>query len=138
MKYLLILSLSFFHLLPVKKDKIKTRFIGKWQTELENKKVVLTFDSEAYAYLKINGETKGGKEFLIKKRKASMTYEVNSKTKPIQVDLIITMKDNNKQKRILCIAEFIDKKSMKFVFGDSGTRPKNFNSKKAVIFKRVR
>jgi hypothetical protein len=138
MKYFLILSVALIQLFYTPEEKRKSRFIGEWKAEHENKKIRLSFNSDGYAYLTINNEIKGGKEFLINKKKASLTYKINSKTTPMQVDLIITLKDDGSKKTLPCIAEFIDKNNMKFVFGDSGTRPKNFNSNEALIFKRVK
>jgi hypothetical protein len=69
----------------------KAKFIGKWIGEDKKDIGYLNFDSEGFAYFEIQGQIMGGKEFVQNGKKGSMTYEINSETKPIQVDLIVPM-----------------------------------------------
>lgn len=61
-----------------------------------------------------------------------MIYQFNTKTKPIQVDFVITNLDSCEEKRILRIAEFIDKNTMNFALNFDNIRPKYFQSKDAI------
>lgn len=61
-----------------------------------------------------------------------MIYQFNTKTKPIQVNFIITNLDLCEEKRILCIAEFIDKNTMNFALNFDNIRSKDFQSKDAI------
>lgn len=114
----------------------RAKFIGEWIGE-DNKEVgYLNFDSEGYAFFKIEGEIFGGKEFIFDGKKGKMTYEINSKTNPIQVDLIVTKLESGEQKKLLCIAEFIDNDTMKFALSFEEKRPTEFDSYNSIIFKR--
>jgi hypothetical protein len=114
----------------------RAKFIGEWIGE-DNKEVgYLNFDSEGYAFFKIEGEILGGKEFIFDGKKGKMTYEINSKTNPIQVDLIVTKLESGEQKKLLCIAEFIDNDTMKFALSFEEKRPTEFDSYNSIIFKR--
>ncbi|WP_181364032.1 hypothetical protein [Algibacter marinivivus] len=114
----------------------KGKFIGKWIGEDEKDIGYLNFDSEGYAYFEIQGQIMGGKEFVQNGKKGSMTYEINSETKPIQVDLIVTMFETKKQKKLLCISNFIDDDTMEFAIGFEGIRPTEFDSEDSIILKR--
>jgi hypothetical protein len=70
-------------------------------------------------------------------QKGQMTYEINSKIKPIQVDLIITNMETGGQKKLLCIAEFKDNNNMIFAMSVGSQRTKEFNDKNSVSLKRV-
>jgi hypothetical protein len=114
----------------------KTKFIGKWIGEDKKDIVYLNFDSEGYAYFEIQGQIMGGKEFVNNGKKGSMTYEINSETEPIQVDLIVTLLETKEQKKLLCISNFIDDDTMEFAIGFEGIRPTEFDSENSIILKR--
>lgn len=96
----------------------------------------LNFDSEGYAFFEIQGQIFGGKKFIYDGKKGKMTYEINTETNPIEVDLIVTKLESEKQKKLLCIAEFIDKDTMKFAITFDDKRPTEFDSENPIIFKR--
>jgi hypothetical protein len=114
----------------------KTKFIGKWIGEDKKDIAYLNFDSEGYAYFEIQGQIMGGKEFVNNGKKGSMTYEINSETEPIQVDLIVTLLETKEQKKLLCISNFIDDDTMEFAIGFEGIRPTEFDSENSIILKR--
>ncbi len=135
MKRLLILLLAIpFLSLTVQKDA--TKFIGNWIGEDEKQIGSLNFDSEGYAYFEIEGQVMGGKSFIMKGKKGKMTYEINNKKKPIQVDLIVTMLESGEEKRLLCIAKFIDNETMKFALNSENKRPIEFDSENSILFKK--
>jgi hypothetical protein len=114
----------------------KAKFIGKWIGEDEKEIGYLNFDLEGYAYFEVQGQIMGGKEFVQNGKKGNMTYEINSESNPIQVDLIATMLESGKQKKLLCIAKFIDNDTMEFAINFEEKRPTEFNSENSIIFKR--
>jgi hypothetical protein len=114
----------------------KTEFIGKWIGEDEKDIGYLNFDSEGYAYFEVQGQIMGGKEFVRNGKKGNMTYVINSETNPIQVDLIVTMLESGKQKKLLCIAKFIDNNTMEFAINFEEKRPIEFDSDNSIICKR--
>ncbi|KAB1070251.1 hypothetical protein F6U93_02060 [Tamlana haliotis] len=114
----------------------KAKFIGNWIGEDEKEIGYLNFDSEGYAYFKVQEQIMGGKEFVQNGKKGNMTYEINSETNPIQVDLIATMLESGKQKKLLCIAKFIDNDTMEFAINFEEKRPTEFDSENSIIFKR--
>lgn len=135
MKRLLILLLALpFLSSTVKVENIK--FIGKWIGEDEKEIAYLNFDSEGYAYFEIQGQIIGGKEFVMNGKKGKMTYEINREENPIQVDFIVTIFETEEQKKLLCIANFIDNDTMEFAINFEEKRPTEFNSENSIIFKR--
>lgn len=114
----------------------KAKFVGRWIGEDEKEIGYLNFDSEGYAYFEVQGKIMGGKEFVQNGKKGNMTYEINSESNPIKVDLIVTMLESGKQKKLLCIAKFIDNDTMEFAINFEEKRPTDFNSENSIIFKR--
>lgn len=107
-----------------------TKFIGRWTGDSKNEIGYMNFDSEGYAYFEVQGQIFGGKEFVYEGKKGSMTYEINSKADIIEVDLTLTKLESGEQKTLLCIANFIDKDTMKFAIGYDDSRPTDFLSRK--------
>lgn len=135
MKRFLVLFLV-VPLLSMTIENDRAKFIGKWIGEDEKDIGYLNFDSEGYAYFEIQGQIMGGKEFVQNEKKGSMTYEINNKTKPIQVDLVVTMFESKEQKKLLCISNFINDDTMEFAIGFEGIRPTKFDSENSIILKR--
>jgi len=137
MKRYLILLLV-FPLLSMTIENEKTKFVGKWIGEDGKEIGYLNFDSEGYAFFEFQGQIFGGKEFVFNGQKGKMTYEINSETKPIQVDFIVTKLESGIQKKLLCIAEFIDDDTMKFAISFNEKRPTGFESENTMMFKRIK
>jgi len=135
MKRLLILFLI-IPILSMTIENDKAKFFGKWIGDDQKEIGYLNFDSEGYAFFEIQGQIFGGKEFVFEGKKGKMTYEINSETNPIQVDLILTKLETGEQKKLLCIAEFIDNDTMKFALTFEESRPTEFDSENSIIFKR--
>lgn len=135
MKRIFIL-LFIFPLLSMTIENDKAKFVGKWIGEDENEIGSLNFDADGYAFFEIEGQIFGGKEFVYDGKKGSMTYMVNSETNPIEVDLIVTKLESKAQKKLLCIASFIDNDTMRFAISFEENRPLGFESEDAIIFKR--
>ena len=137
MKRLVILFLI-IPLLSMTIENDKAKFVGEWIGDDGKEFGYLNFDSEGYAYFKFRGQIFGGKEFVFDGQKGKMTYEINDQTNPIQVDLTITKLETGEQKKLLCIAEFIDNDTMKFALTYEKIRPTDFDSKNAFVIKRVK
>ena len=135
MKKILMLFLI-IPLLSMTIENDRAKFVGKWIGEDKNEIGHLNFDSEGYAFFEYQGEILGGKEFVFNGKKGKMTYEINDKTNPIKVDLIVTKLDSGEQKKLLCIAEFINNDTMKFAINFEGKRPTEFDSENSIILKR--
>jgi len=135
MKKIIILLLV-IPLLSLTIEKDNTKFIGKWIGEDGKEIGYLNFDLEGYAYFEIQGQIFGGKEFVFDGKKGKMTYEINNETNPIQVDLIVTKLESKEQKKLLCIANFIDDDTMEFAINFGENRPIEFDSENSIIFKR--
>ena len=114
----------------------KEKFVGKWIGDDKYQIGPINFDSEGYAFFEIEGQIFGGKEFVLEGEKGKMTYEINTETNPIQVDLIITKLEHGEQIKLLCIAEFIDDDNMKFAVSFEGQRPTEFDSENSIVLKR--
>ncbi|THV59963.1 hypothetical protein EZV76_05225 [Flagellimonas alvinocaridis] len=135
MKRLLII----FFIVPLMSMTIendRAKFVGKWIGEDKKEIGYLNFDSEGYAFFEIQGQVFGGKEFIFDGKKGKMTYEINSDTNPIEVDLIVTKLESGEQKKLLCIAQFIDNDTMKFAISFEEKRATEFDTENSIIFKR--
>ena len=135
MKRALVLFLM-VPLLSMTVQNDKAKFIGTWSGEDNNEIGYMNFDPEGYAFFEIQGQIFGGKEFVIDGETGKMTYEVNAETNPIYVDLVVTKFETGEQKKLLCIAEFIDGNTMKFAINFQGVRPTEFITNNSIMFKR--
>lgn len=135
MKKILLLFLA-VPLLSLTPEKDNAKFIGKW-IGIDSKGFgFITFEPDGYAYFEIEGAIVGGKEFTYEGQKGKMTYQINNKTNPIQVDFTITKLESGEQKNLPCIAKFIDDNSMHFAMGFDQKRPTNFKGTNAIVFRR--
>ena len=132
----LILLLSAIPLLSLTVIEDNSKFIGKWIGEDEKEIGYLNFDEEGYAFFEIQGQIVGGKEFVMHGKKGKMTYEINTETNPIQVDFIVTLLESGEQRRLLCIANFIDNDTMEFAINFEEKRPSGFDSENSIILNR--
>ena len=115
----------------------KEDFLGKWLGEDQSEIGYIVFNSEGYASFEIEGEVIGGKEFYMNGKKGKMTYTINDKTNPIQIDFTLTKTESGESKKALAIAEFTDKNTLKFDISFDTNRPSSF-SENSVILKRVK
>jgi hypothetical protein len=120
-------------LLLINTTNQKEDFIGKWVGEDQGEIGYITFDDEGYAAFEVEGQVLGGKEFIMNGEKGKMTYTINYKTKPIEVDLTVTKLESGESKSLLCIAEFKDKNSMSFNMSYTSERPTDFGEGTIVL-----
>ncbi|NMH86543.1 hypothetical protein [Flavivirga algicola] len=135
MKKILILLLA-IPLLSLTTKNDTSRFIGKWKGEDNGDIGYIIFDKEGYATFEIQGKTFGGKEFVLKEEKGSLTYKIDDSKDPIQVDFIITKLATGEEKRLLCIANFLDTDTMEFAINYKNNRPTEFDTENSIILKR--
>lgn len=137
MKKLLILLLT-IPLLSFITDN-KSKFVGKWIAVDHGDTMYIIFEKEGYVTLKMGGEVIGGKAFDLEGKKSKMTYSINDKTNPIQVDFIITELESNRKEYLPCLAKFIDDNTLKFAMGfEDEIRPTKFDADNSVLLKRKR
>ena len=111
--------------------------IGKWKGEDKKEAAYLIFKKNGYAYFKYQGQTLGGKKFLINEEKATMTYEVDYSKTPMTIDIIVKKIETGEINKLLCIAEKIDKNQIKLQMDFTGVRPTEFNENDSLIFNRT-
>ena len=115
----------------------KEDFVGKWIGEDKGDIGYIVFDEEGYASFEIEGQIMGGKEFTMNGQKGKMTYSINDKVNPIEIDFIITKIDTEESMELLGIAEFIDKDTVNFSISYNSVRPTQFGET-SIILKRVK
>ena len=135
MKKIIVLFLC-IPLLSFQFNKGVTDFVGKWTGEDNGQVGSIVFDEEGYASIEVGGEILGGKNFELNGKKGSMTYEINTNAKPIEVDFVIKIQETGEVKKMFGIAEFKDKNNMIFALGFTGVRPTEFNDNNAINLKR--
>ena len=114
----------------------KTQFIGRWIASEETKIAFINFDQEGFVSIEGSGQVMGGKEFDINGQKGQMTYNINTETSPINIDLVITKLETGESLKLLGIVEFIDTNTMIMDVNFDGNRPIHFNPNQAITFNR--
>lgn len=115
----------------------KEDFVGKWIGEDKGDIGYIVFDEEGYASFEIEGQIMGGKDFTMNGQKGKMTYSINDKVSPVEIDFIITKIDTEESMELLGIAEFIDKDTVNFSISYDSVRPTQFGET-SIILKRVK
>ena len=138
MKKLLLLFIATLTLTSFNKySNSEFSIIGKWEGQDENESGYIIFQKDGYAYFDFQGQVMGGKEFVIRGQKASMTYEVDYSKTPMTIDIIVKKIETGEINKLLCIAEKIDKNQIKLQMDFTGVRPTQFNENDSLIFNRT-
>jgi glucan biosynthesis protein len=132
--FTLLLILPFLSFIPMNH---KDKFVGKWKADDGKEVGYLNFESNGIAFIEVNGQILGGKEFNMNGKIMNMTYEANFETNPIELDIIVTRIENGEQKKLLCIADFINDNTMKFAIDFEGKKLTKFTDENTVVFKKV-
>ena len=131
-KLLLLFIIPFF---AFQSNQTEVSIIGKWKGEEKGDIGFVSFDKEGYTIFETGDQKMGGKEFTMNGKKAKMTYNVNTEVKPIALDLIITILENNESKSMLGIIEFEGEDKMHMALGfDGSSRPTEFNDDNSIYF----
>ena len=112
--------------------------VGTWQGVDDKEVGYFIFEEDGYAFFQHQGLKIGGKEFDIKGKKGSMSYEIDYASDPMKIDFIVTILEQNETKRLLCIAKKITNDKIKIAVGFSGERPAIFEDNDEMIFTRVK
>ncbi|MDG5492703.1 hypothetical protein [Psychroserpens sp. SPM9] len=122
-------------LLSFQSVETEISIIGKWKGEDKGDIGYVSFDEEGYALFESNGQKMGGKEFFMKGQKAKLTYKLNRKVTPIELDLIITILESGESQSLLGILEFETNDKMHLAIGfDGSARPTEFTDSNSIYF----
>ena len=139
MKKILVLLISALSLLSFKTDNnTKKDLIGKWVGEDNSEIGFITFKDDGNAYFVVGETTFGGEEFEVDGKLFSLYYTTNFEVNPFEVDFIVTDLETKTIKKMICIAEFIDKDTLHFAAGFENVRPTSFENEDAIILTRVK
>jgi len=132
--FLLSLLLTSFNV----NSEAEFSIVGKWEGIDDKEVAYFIFQEDGYAFFELQGQTVGGKEFEIKGKKGSMSYEIDYSSNPMAIDFIVTIFEKNESRRLFCIAEKINNDKIKLAVGFGGERPTSFEGNDEMIFKRVK
>lgn len=135
MKKLLVITVL-VQMLSIISAVAQDKFVGKWTADDGKEIGFIEFQEEGYAALGIGNKVMGGKEFTLRGKKGSMTYVVRDEVLPIKIDLVVTKLESGEQKKLLCIARFINDNEMLFAMNFNNQRPIDFTENNAIILKR--
>lgn len=135
MKKLLVITVL-VQMLSIISAVAQDKFEGKWTADDGKEIGFIEFQEEGYAALGIGNKVMGGKEFTLRGKKGSMTYVVSDEVLPIKIDLVVTKLESGEQKKLLCIARFINDNEMLFAMNFNNQRPIDFTENNAIILKR--
>ena len=135
MKKLLVITVL-VQMLSIISAVAQDKFVGKWTADDGKEIGFIEFQEEGYAALGIGNKVMGVKEFTFRGKKGSMTYVVSDEVLPIKIDLVVTKLESGEQKKLLCIARFINDNEMLFAMNFNNQRPIDFTENNAIILKR--
>ncbi|WP_452223602.1 hypothetical protein [Lacinutrix chionoecetis] len=108
-------------------------FVGKWKGEDKGDIGVITLEADSYATFEINDEVFGGPEFEMDGKRMKMTYAVNTKTTPIQLDFIMTKMDSDESRTMKGIVKFEDENTMRLAIDFSENRATTFTEDNSIL-----
>jgi hypothetical protein len=115
MKRILLLLICFTALSFSHKNIEEYNFIGKWEGIDKGNTGCIIFEKDGTASIKIGDNILGGKDYYINGKKATITYIINTTTKPINIDFIMHSEGYEVPGKLSFIAEIIDDNSFKIV-----------------------
>jgi hypothetical protein len=129
---LVVLSLTSFNT----KDSASFNIVGRWKG-IDNKEIgYVVFQADGYAYFEMNGKKMGGKSFTENGKKASMKYKFDDSERLMKIDIIVQIVGEKTSHSLLGIGEKIDDNSFKMQMSYDNVRPKAFDKKETIVFKR--
>lgn len=115
MKRILLLLICFTALSFSHKNIEEYNFIGKWEGIDKGIAGCIIFEKDGTASIKIGDNILGGKDYYINGKKATITYIIDTSTKPINIDFIMHSEGYEVPGKLSFIAEIIDDNSFKIV-----------------------
>ncbi len=137
MKYYIILIAS-FALFAFNTQNTSSDFVGKWQGESKNDIGFIEFDTNGFTTIELAGVVLGGEEFEMEGQRAQLRYEINDSIQPIEVAIILRDLESLKERKMLMIAEFITKDSLKLGSDFNEIPPTDFTEDNSVILTQVK
>jgi hypothetical protein len=138
MKKIILLLVMVLSLMSFKSNTAEDfNIVGKWKGEDGKGIGFCILQEDGYAYLELEGKIFGGKEFLLKDQKASMTYKIEKSEDFLFVDIIVTKMESGESKALLCLIEVVNANKFKMTIGFNGVRPDKFVEENTVVFNRV-
>ncbi len=129
---LVVLSLTSFNT----KDSASFNIVGRWKG-IDKKEIgYVVFQADGYAYFEMNGKKMGGKSFTENGKKASMKYKFDDSERLMKIDIIVQIVGEKTSQSLLGIGEKIDDNSFKMQMSYDNVRPKAFDKKETIVFKR--
>ncbi len=110
----------------VSEQEVRDFITGEWRGDDPNNLNYIRFDEDGYITFTLNGQEIGGREFEKDGEMANTEYEINSKTNPMEIDIIITDLNTHEVARLLGIIEVLDENNIYFSLGSEELRPKEF------------
>ena len=141
MKKLVLLFIAIVSLSSFTADKTATTdidIVGKWVGEENGDVGYFLFDKEGYATLEAQGQVLGGKEFMMRGQKCSMTYTVNYDATPMEIDFTVTLLETKDERKMLFIAEAIDNDTLKLASSFNDVRPTEFTETNSIMLTRLK
>jgi hypothetical protein len=115
MKRILLLLICFTVLSFSHKNSEEYNFIGKWEGIDKGITGCIIFEKDGTASIKIGDNILGGKDYYMNGKKATITYIIDTTTKPINIDFIMHSEGYEVPGKLSFIAEIIDNNSFKIV-----------------------
>ncbi|TDE44509.1 hypothetical protein E0I26_09095 [Flavobacterium rhamnosiphilum] len=136
MKRILLLLICFTVLSFSYKNIEEYNFIGKWKGTDKGKTGYIIFEKDGTASIKIGDNILGGKDYYINGKKATITYSIDTTTKPINIDFIMHSEGYEETEKLSFIAEIIDDNSFKIETVKENS-PRNFSENNSMLLARV-
>lgn len=119
------------------------KHVGLWKGTSDGEVGYFELDSEGYAKITTDGETMGGKDFIVEDIHAKLTYTVDYSADPHPIDFILaTVEDSEEFGRFIGIIQFISKDEMKIRIDFENTgRPTDFlpeGNENTILLKKVK
>jgi len=113
-------------------------FYGTWEGEDQGEVGAIIFQESGFAYMKVGDQTHGGEEFVLDGQKASLTYIIDTESKPIHIDLVMRIVKTGEERSLLFIAEFVNSDQLKLSISPTGQYPESFDDGDTIILTRVK
>lgn len=138
MKRILLLLICFvFASFSQNKNNVDYNFVGEWQDAKNAANGSFTFEKDGTASIKVGGQVLGGPNYLVDGKKGTINYVIDTTTKPIHIDLIMSLEGHNETKKLLMNVEIIDANTIKLGTNFDDTRPESFTEDNSMLLKRA-
>lgn len=111
----------------------QSKYVGEWKgVSKDGTATDLVLDPDKYALMKVNDQSIGGSNFIIKGKKAEMKYEIDETKEPDWIDLVVLEKgSSNEISRVKGIVKFLSADRIELRMAYNGERHTAFDSSDA-------